>query len=242
MKGIILAGGMGTRLYPCTKIFNKHVFPIYDKPMICYPLDTLVKAGIKNIRIVLAKNFSGPFLDFLGDGRDFEAQLSYTIQGQAGGIADALSLVEDFANGEKIVVILGDNIFEDNIRKYVNLFEKHKNGAKLFLSKVSEPERFGVPVFKNKQIITIEEKPKRPQSQFAVTGLYMYDTKVFDIIRELKPSTRGELEITDVNNVFITQGLASYEILPGFWDDAGTFDSIYRCTEFLRNKANKQKI
>jgi len=240
MKGVILAGGTGTRLSPCTNIFNKHLFPVHNRPMICYSLDTLVKGGITDIRIVLAKHFSGPFLDFLGDGRKFGAQLSYTIQEKAGGIADALSLVQDFAKGEKITVILGDNIFEQNIRNFVTLFKKQKKGAKFFLSSVSQPERFGVPVFKNEKIISIEEKPKKPQSKFAVVGLYMYDSGVFDIIKNLKPSARGELEITDVNNAFIKQELASYDILSGFWNDAGTFDSIYKCTQFLRNKANKK--
>ncbi len=237
MKGVILAGGKGTRLLPCTKVTNKHLLPVYNRPMIYYPLNTLVKAGIKDILLVSGRGHAGHFLELLEDGREFGVRLSYAVQPEAGGIAQALGLAEDFADGGKVVVILGDNIFEDDIQEYVEDFKKQKEGAKLFLKEISDPERFGVAEIKNGKILNIEEKPKRPKSNLAVTGLYMYDNQVFSVIKTLKPSARGELEITDVNNFYIKKGIATYEILKGFWSDAGKFESLFKAAEFVREKS-----
>lgn len=236
MKGVILAGGKGTRLLPCTKVTNKHLLPVYNKPMIYYPLRTLINAGVRDILIVSGKGHAGDFLELLSDGHEFGVHLSYAVQEEAGGIAQALGLAEDFADRKKVVVILGDNIFEDNIKPYVKNFEKQKKGAKLFLKEIPDPERFGVAEIKNGKIVKIEEKPKNPKSNLAVTGLYMYDGKVFDIIKTLKPSQRGELEITDVNNFYVKQGTASFEILKGFWSDAGKFESLFKAAQFVRKK------
>lgn len=237
MKGIILAGGLGTRLLPCTRVTNKHLLPVYNKPMIFYPLETLVSAGIKDILIVTGGNNPGDFLKLLKDGREFGLkEIHYTYQEGAGGIAEALGLAEEFVSGEKTVVILGDNIFEDNIKKYIDDFEKQEKGVKLFLKEVFQPERFGVAVIQDNKIIGIEEKPKQPKSKLAVTGLYMYDDQVFDAIKTLKPSPRGELEITDVNNFYLNQGAATFETLEGFWSDAGKFESLANAAEFLRKK------
>ena len=229
MKGVILAGGLGTRLYPLTKITNKHLLPVYNKPMIYYPLEALVKAGIKDIMIVTGGNYAGDFLRLLGNGREFGLKhINYTYQEGEGGIAHALSLAEYFADGSPICVILGDNIIEKNIKKAVKNFEKQKVGAKILLKEVPDPERFGVAEIENGKLIRIVEKPKKPKSNLAVTGIYMYDSKVFDIIRTLKPSERGELEITDVNNAYIKEGTMTYEMLEGWWTDAGTFESLLR--------------
>jgi glucose-1-phosphate thymidylyltransferase len=229
MKGVILAGGLGTRLYPLTKITNKHLLPVYNKPMIYYPLEALVKAGIKDIMIVTGGNYAGDFLRLLGNGREFGLKhINYTYQEGEGGIAHALSLAEYFADGSPICVILGDNIIEKNIKKAVRNFEKQKVGAKILLKEVPDPERFGVAEIENGKLIRIVEKPKKPKSNLAVTGIYMYDSKVFDIIRTLKPSERGELEITDVNNAYIKEGTMTYEMLEGWWTDAGTFESLLR--------------
>lgn len=236
MKGIILAGGKGTRLFPCTRIINKHLLPIYNKPMIYYPLKSLIKAGVKDILIVAGEGHAGGFLELLKDGREFGANISYSVQTEAGGIAQALGLAEDFADKEKIGVILGDNIFEDDLSLYVKSFEDQKEGARLFLKKVVDANRFGVADVQGDKIIGIEEKPKEPKSNLAVTGLYMYDSQVFDIIKTLNPSNRGELEITDVNNFYIKNNIAEYDILKGFWSDAGTFESLFRTSEFIRNK------
>jgi glucose-1-phosphate thymidylyltransferase len=245
MKGIILAGGLGTRLLPLTRVTNKHLLPIYKKPMIYYPLETLVGAGLKDIMIVTGGESAGDFLKLLRSGREFGLkEIHFAYQEGAGGIADALALAEDFADGEKIVVILGDNIIEDNIKKFVDDFEgqefeingKKVGGAKIFLKEVSDAERFGVAEIKDRKIIGIEEKPKKPKSKYAVTGLYMYDNQVFDVIRSLKPSERGELEITDVNNFYIKQRTMTYEILKGFWSDAGTFDSLLRASFLVARK------
>lgn len=237
MKGVILAGGLGTRMLPCTKVTNKHCLPVYNKPMIYYPLETLVKAGIKDILIVTGGNNPGDFLKLLGNGKEFGLkEIHYTYQEGAGGIAEALGLAEDFADQGRVVVILGDNIFEDNISEYVKNFKKQEWGAKLFLKKVSNPQRFGVAEIKNKKIINIEEKPKKPKSKYAVTGLYMYDSQIWDVIKTLKPSSRGELEITDVNNFYVKKNIATYEILNGFWSDAGTFESLLRAANFLADK------
>ncbi|MEW5692457.1 MAG: sugar phosphate nucleotidyltransferase [Candidatus Hydrogenedentota bacterium] len=236
MKGIILAGGLGTRLFPLTKITNKHLLPIYDKPMIYYPLMTLVNAGIKDIMIVTGGNNAGDFLRLLGNGREFGLQdIAYTYQEGEGGIADALRLTEHFAGKDKIVVILGDNVFEDSIGDAVFEFEKNINeGAMIFLKEVDDPGRFGVPEIKGNNILKIIEKPKAPPSGFAVTGVYMYDSRVYDIIKTLKPSGRGELEITDVNNKYIEWGQLYYRVLKGWWTDAGTFESLYKANTLIK--------
>ena len=237
MKGIILAGGTGTRLLPLTRITNKHLLPIYNKPMIYYPLETLVSAGVREILIVTGGNNPGDFLKLLRNGKEFGLkEMHYAYQEGSGGIAEALGLAEDFADGGKIAVILGDNIFEDNIEQYVEDFRNQERGAKIFLKKVSDPERFGVADVKDNRVINIEEKPKKPESNLVVTGLYFYDNQVFDVIKSLKPSERGELEITDVNNFYINQGSATYEILKGFWSDAGTFESLFKSAEFMKEK------
>ncbi|MBA7678129.1 Glucose-1-phosphate thymidylyltransferase [subsurface metagenome] len=235
MKGVILAGGLGTRLLPLTKITNKHLLPVYDKPMIYYPLNTLIKGGIDDIMIVTGGNNAGDFLRLLGNGSDFGLKhINYTYQEGHGGIAAALSLAKHFVDGEKIVVILGDNIFEDNIESAVKEFEKQGEGAKIFLKKIKDPTRYGVPEIKGNKIIKIEEKPKNPKSSYAVTGLYMYDEKVFDIIKTLKLSARGELEITDVNNAYVKEGTMKYSILNGLWTDAGSsFESYYRANKWV---------
>ncbi|RLA85288.1 MAG: spore coat protein [Deltaproteobacteria bacterium] len=241
MKGVILAGGLGTRLYPLTKITNKHLLPVYDKPMIYYPLQTLINAGIRDILIVTGGNNAGDFLRLLGNGREFGLQhLNYTYQEGEGGIAAALALAEYFAEGQKICVILGDNVIEKNIKKAVEDFERQERGAKIMLKEVPDPERFGVAVFEDGKLVRIEEKPKVPKSRYAVTGIYMYDSQVFDIIRTLKPSERGELEITDVNNTYIERGEMTWEVLDGWWTDAGTFDSLLRASNLVaQTGANK---
>ena len=240
MKGIILAGGTGTRLLPLTKVTNKHCLAVFKKPMIYYPLETLVNAGIKEVLIVTGGNNPGDFLKLLGNGKEFDLkEIHYAYQQGSGGIAEALGLAEDFADTGKVVVILGDNIFEDDFTKAVKDFENQKWGAKVFLKKVPDPERFGVAQLKGKKIIKIEEKPKKPKSQYAVTGFYMYDGQVFDVIKTLKPSQRGELEITDVNNFYINQKTASFEVVKGFWSDAGTFDSLLRASNLVAKKAQK---
>ncbi|CAG0971225.1 partial glucose-1-phosphate thymidylyltransferase, partial [Methanosarcinales archaeon] len=221
MKGIILAGGTGSRLYPLTKVTNKHLLPVYDKPMIYYPLQTLMDAGIKDIMIVSGRGHAGHFLELLGSGADIGVHFTFEIQEQAGGIAQALGLAEDFADKEDVAVILGDNIFQDNVYKAVESF---KSGARIFLKEVPDAKRFGVAEIKGNKIISIEEKPKLPKSNLAVAGLYIYDPSVFEIIRTLKPSGRGELEITDVNNEFIRIGKMDFSMLYGYWSDAGTFE------------------
>lgn len=237
MKGIILAGGLGTRMLPCTRVTNKHCLPVYNKPMIFYPLETLIAAGLKEILLVTGGNNPGDFLKLLGNGKEFGLkEIHYAYQEGAGGIADALNLAKDFSDGQKIVVILGDNIFEDDFIGAVQDFEKQNCGAKFFLKSVANPERFGVAEIQGNQIISIEEKPQNPKSNLAVTGIYMYDDKIWDIISTLKPSARGELEITDVNNRYIQNREASYQILNGFWSDAGTFDSLLRTANLLARK------
>lgn len=241
MKGIILAGGLGTRLFPLTKITNKHLLPIYNKPMIFYPIQTLINAGIRDILIVTGGNNAGDFLKLLGNGKEFGLEhVNYTYQEGEGGIAQALDLAEFFADNDKIVVVLGDNIIEKNIKRQVEAFEKQKKGAKILLKKVHDPQRFGVPVFNGDKIIKIEEKPKEPKSDYAVTGIYMYDSRVFDIIKTLKPSNRGELEITDVNNDYIEKGEMTWDVLDGWWTDAGTFESLLSASKMAAETgANK---
>lgn len=225
MKGVILAGGTGSRLYPLTKVTNKHLLPVYDKPMIYYPMETLINAGIKDIMIVSGRGHAGHFLELLGSGVDYGVHFTYEIQDKAGGIAQALSLAEDFVDGDSVTVILGDNIFQENIEKDVANFN---GGAKIFLKEVPEAHRFGVAELKGEKVIGIEEKPGEPKSNFAVTGLYIYESDVFDAIKTLKPSGRGELEITDVNNYYINKGMMKYGVLKGFWSDAGTFESLLK--------------
>lgn len=238
MKGIILAGGLGKRLNPLTKITNKHLLPVYNKPMVYYPLQILINAGIKDILIVTGGNNAGDFLRLLGNGTEFGLKhLNYTYQHGEGGIAEALKLAEHFSDNDKIVVILGDNIIEGDIKTHVQEFAKQKEGAKIILKKVPDPQRFGVPVFKKGKIIRVEEKPAKPKSQYAVTGIYMYDSTVFEIIKKLKPSRRGELEITDVNNAYLKKGNLTYNVLKGWWTDAGTFESLYNASKLVRKNA-----
>ena len=222
MKGIILAGGTGSRLAPLTKITNKHLLPVFNQPMIYYPVKAMANAGIKDIMIVTGGNHAGEFLRLLGNGREFGLDdIAYAYQERAGGIAEALGLAEHFANKEKIVVMLGDNIIEKNILKSVNEFKRQKKGGRILLKEVQNPSAYGVPVFNKNKIINIEEKPKKPKSNFAVIGIYMYPPDVFDIIKTLKPSGRGELEITDVNNSYIRKKQMEHSILEGWWEDAG---------------------
>lgn len=241
MKGVVLAGGLGTRMYPLTKVTNKHLLPIYDKPMIYYPIRTLVDAGIDEILIVTGGNNAGDFLRLLGNGKAFGLRhINYTYQEGEGGIAAALSLAEYFADNDKIVVILGDNIIEGNIRGPVASFREQTEGARILLKEVSDPQRFGVPLFEGEKIVRIDEKPLTPASSYAVIGVYMYDHRVFDFIKTLKPSERGELEITDVNNFYIREGKIAWDVLEGWWTDAGTFDSLqYAGGMVAKTGANK---
>jgi len=241
MKGVILAGGLGTRMQPLTRVTNKHLLPVYNKPMIYYPIECLINAGIEEIMIVTGGNDAGDFLRLLGNGHEFGLQdLHYTYQQGEGGIADALRLAEHFADGQKIVVVLGDNIIEYNIRREVGEFFAQGRGAKIILKEVPDPERFGVAEIKDRRIVGIEEKPKKPKSHLAVIGIYLYDRQVFEMIRGLKPSQRGELEITDVNNFYIEQGTMTYSILDGWWTDAGTFPSLDRAWRLVADGgANK---
>ncbi len=232
MKGIILAGGTGSRLYPLTKVTNKHLLPVYNKPMIYYPIETLRQAGIDNILIVSGKGHAGHFLELLGDGTELGIHCSYAVQEKPGGIAQALGLAKDFADDDKVIVMLGDNILQDDISSAVNDFEKQSLGAKIFLKEVENPKSFGVAEINGDKIVSIIEKPKEPKSNLAVIGVYMYDTSVFDIITKLKPSARGELEITDVNNHFVKQGTMTFEILKGWWGDGGeSFDSLLQASK-----------
>lgn len=244
MKGVILAGGTGSRLRPITYVTNKHLLPVYNKPMIYYPLETLSACGLADVLIVSGREHAGHFLNLLGSGKDFGLRLSYEVQEEAGGIAQALSLAEDFADGESVVVHLGDNIFErpDQLVKGVKKFADNQTGAKIFLKEVSDPERFGVAEVEGGKVIKITEKPKNPKTNLAVTGFYIYDSSVFDLIRRQKPSARGELEITDVNNGYIQNGHMGYEKIQGEWTDAGTFDSLLRANMIaaeIRKKAQK---
>ena len=241
MKGIILAGGIGSRLFPLTRVTNKHLLPVYDRPMVFYPIQTLVNAGITDILLVTGGQNAGDFLRLLGNGKDFGLQhINYTYQQGEGGIADALRLAEYFAAGEKICVVLGDNIIETNIVAACAQFRKQERGAHILLKEVADPQRFGVPVFEGERIVRIEEKPKEPKSPYAVIGIYMYDATVFDRIRKLKPSARGEFEITDVNNQFLADGTLTHSMLDGWWTDAGTFDSLLHATNLVaQGGANK---
>ena len=233
-KGIILAGGLGTRLHPLTKITNKHLLPVYDRPMIYYPIKTLVNAGLHEILIVTGGNNAGDFLRLLGNGKEFGLKhLGYTYQEGEGGIADALALAEHFADGEKICVVLGDNIIQGSIAPAVQAFEKQERGARILLKKVADAERFGVAELAGDRILGIEEKPAHPKSPYAVIGIYLYDGTVFEKVRKLVPSRRNELEITDVNNAYIQEGTMSYSFLEGWWTDAGTFESLLRAANLV---------
>ena len=245
MKGVILAGGLGTRLFPLTKVTNKHLLPVGAKPLIYYPLETLVAAGLDDIMIVTGGSNAGDFLRLLGNGKEFGLKdISYTYQEGEGGIAAALSLAEHFADGEKVVVMLGDNIIEGNIRDAVAQFEEQPGGAKILLKEVPDPSRFGVPELDGDRVVRIFEKPEKPPSNYAVIGIYMYDHRVFDIVRTLKPSDRGELEITDVNNAYIEKGDMTYQVLEGWWADAGTsFESLLRASNLvMKDGANKKAL
>lgn len=241
MKGVILAGGLGTRLHPLTRITNKHLLPVYDRPMVFFPIQTLVNAGINDILIVTGGQGAGEFLRLLGNGSDFGLRhINYTYQEGEGGIADALRLSEYFAAGDKICVVLGDNIIEKNIVEAREKFERQERGAHILLKEVPDPERFGVPVLQDGHIIRIDEKPKKPGSPYAVVGIYMYDNTVFDRIRRLKPSARGELEITDINNQYLDEMTLTHSILDGWWTDAGTFESLRRASNLVaEGGANK---
>jgi glucose-1-phosphate thymidylyltransferase len=234
MKGVILAGGLGTRLHPLTKITNKHLLPVYNQPMIYYPIRTLINAGIQDIMIVTGGNAAGDFLRLLGNGKDFGLKhLNYTYQEGEGGIADALSLVEHFADEQPICVLLGDNLIEKNIRSAADEYRAQGSGAKILLKHVHDPQRFGVPEIDGDKVIRIEEKPAEPKSDYAVTGIYFYDATVFDIIKTLVPSGRGELEITDVNNHYIDRDEMTWNELEGWWTDAGTFESLLRASNLV---------
>jgi glucose-1-phosphate thymidylyltransferase len=231
MKGIVLAGGLGTRLHPLTRVTNKHLLPVYDRPMVFYPIQKLVEAGIEDILVVTGGSHAGDFLRLLGNGREFGLKhLNYTYQEGEGGIAEALGLAEHFADGGPVVVVLGDNIFSASIAGPVARFRERPVGARLLLKEVDDAERFGVPELDGDRIVAIHEKPATPPSRFAVTGIYMYDGRVFDVIRTLKPSQRNELEITDVSNRYIEWGELEYEVMEGWWTDAGTIPSLYRAT------------
>jgi glucose-1-phosphate thymidylyltransferase len=234
LKGVVLAGGLGSRLRPLTAVTNKHLLPVYDQPMIYYPIQTLVNAGINDIMVVTGGSSAGDFLRLLGNGKAFGLKhLNYTYQEGEGGIADALSLVEHFAGDGPVCVVLGDNIIERNIRAAVEDYGRQGSGAKILLKKVPDPQRFGVPRLDGRRVVRIEEKPARPQSEYAVIGIYMYDHTVYEIIRTLKPSGRGELEITDVNNAYIERNEMTWDELEGWWTDAGTFESLLRASNLV---------
>jgi glucose-1-phosphate thymidylyltransferase len=231
VKGVVLAGGLGTRLAPMTRVTNKHLLPIYDRPMIFYPIQTLVGAGITDILLVSGGNHAGDFLRLLGNGKDFGLKhINYTYQEGEGGIAAALALAQDFADGEPICVVLGDNILQRSIRPALERYAARGRGGMILLKEVPDPERFGVPVFEGERIVRIEEKPQAPRSRFAVIGVYVYDARVFDIIATLRPSGRGELEITDVNNQYLAWGELDHGYVDGWWTDAGSIESLYRAT------------
>ncbi len=239
LRGIILAGGTGSRLMPLTKVTNKHLLPVGQKPMIYYPIEKLTSIGIREILIVTGIEHMGDVVSLLGSGKQFGCRFTYKVQDEAGGIAQALGLAENFAHKKPVVVILGDNVFEDNLKDYADRFISQKTGARVMLKQVPKPERFGVALLSDDKIIGIEEKPKQPKSDYAIIGIYFYDSSVFDIIRELKPSDRGEFEITDVNNAYIAKNQLAYDILEGWWTDAGTFESLDRANELVVKKPPK---
>jgi glucose-1-phosphate thymidylyltransferase len=243
MKGIVLAGGLGTRLAPLTRITNKHLLPVFNQPMIYYPIRTLIEAGVKDILVVTGGNSAGDFLKLLRNGAEFGlSRIHYAYQEGEGGIAAALSLAEDFADREPVCVVLGDNILQKSIAAFIKKFRHQGSGAKILLSEVSDPQRFGVPVIENGFIVRIEEKPAAPKSPYAVIGVYMYDNRVFDIIKTLKPSGRGELEITDVNNAYIQAGDLTWDVIDGWWTDAGTFDSLLRASNLVAEMRGGREV
>lgn len=235
MKGVVLVGGTGSRLYPLTKVTNKHLLPVSKYPMIFYSIKKLQETKILDILIITGKEHMGDIVNLLGSGKEFGVTFTYKVQDEAGGIAQALGLAEHFVGNEKMVVILGDNVFEDSINHFVNNFKDQDKGAKILIKEVKDPHRFGVPELQENNIVLIEEKPIFPKSNFAVTGIYMFDSSVFDIIKSLKPSNRGELEITDVNNVYIERGQLTYDILQGWWTDAGTHTSLAKANELAKD-------
>ena len=233
LRGVILAGGTGSRLMPLTKVTNKHLLPVGQKPMIYYPIEKLTSIGISQILIVTGVEYMGDVVNLLGSGKDFGCQFTYKVQDEAGGIAQALALAENFANSQDLAVILGDNIFQSNLKNYADKFIAQKTGARVLLKQVSNPQRFGVAQISGTRVVSIDEKPENPKSNYAVTGIYFYDASVFDIIRTLKPSARGELEVTDINNAYIAKSQLEYDILDGWWSDAGTFESLNRVNELV---------
>jgi len=233
LRGVVLAGGTGSRLRPLTKVTNKHLLPVGTKPMIYHPIEKLLGAGIDEILIVTGVEHMGDVVNLLGSGKDFGCRFTYKVQDRAGGIAQALGLAENFAQGERIVVILGDNVFQANLKKYTDKYRRQESGARILLKEVDKPERFGVAEIEGNKITNIEEKPASPKTNLAVTGVYFYDEAVFDIIKQLKPSARGELEVTDVNNAYIKKGQMEYDILDGWWSDAGTFESLSFVNELI---------
>jgi glucose-1-phosphate thymidylyltransferase len=241
IKGVVLAGGLGTRLSPLTKVTNKHLLPVYDQPMVYYPIQRLVEAGIRDILVVTGGQHAGDFLRLLGDGRQFGLKrINYTYQEGEGGIAQALGLARHFARGKRLVVILGDNIFEKSLKPYVDRFRRQKSGGRVLLKRVDDPHRFGVASLSKGRIASIIEKPRRPATKLAVTGVYMYDQRVFDIVKTLKPSRRGEMEITDVNNAYVRDGALEYDVLSGWWTDSGTFESLFRANRLVAKQRGKR--
>lgn len=235
MKGIILAGGTGSRLYPLTKVTNKHLLPVGKYPMVYHAVAKLKEAGITDILIVTGKDHMGDVVNLLGSGSDMQVEFTYKVQDEAGGIAQALGLAEQFVGGDQMVVILGDNVFSDSIAPYVANFQEQERGAKILIQEVHDPQRYGVPELSGDRILSIEEKPANPKSSYAVTGIYMYDSRVFDIVRTLVPSGRGELEITDVNNAYISLNELTYDVLQGWWTDAGTHASLTKANELAKD-------
>ena len=233
LKGVVLAGGTGSRLMPLTKVTNKHLLAIGRKPMIYYPIEKLISAGIEQILIVTGVEHMGDVVNLLGSGKDFGCQFTYKVQDQAGGIAQAMGLAESFSQGQRLAVILGDNIFQASLKGYTDNFKAQGSGARVLLKQVPDPRRFGVAQISDDRIIGIEEKPEKPKSDYAITGIYFYDASVFDVIRTLKPSGRGELEITDVNNAYVKKGLMEFDVLDGWWSDAGTFESLNKVSELV---------
>jgi glucose-1-phosphate thymidylyltransferase len=236
LKGIILAGGTGSRLFPLTKVTNKHLLPVGRKPMIYHPIGKLTEAAIDEILIVTGVDHMGDIVNLLGSGKDFKCRFTYKVQDQAGGIAEALGLAESFTGEDRVAVILGDNVFQDQLTPFVKNYQQQKKGAKVLIKEVPDPQRFGVVELKDSKLVSIEEKPKKPKSNFVVTGIYFYDAEVFEIVRKLKPSRRGELEISDVNNAYLKKGNLTYDILSGWWTDAGTFESIERASLLSEGK------
>ncbi len=241
MKGVILAGGTGSRLFPLTKVTNKHLLPVGREPMIYHPVAKLTEAGIEEILVVTGVDHMGDVVNLLGSGREFRCRFTYKVQDEAGGIAQALGLAEHFAAGAPVCVILGDNVFQDPIAPFLSAFERQRRGARILLKRVPDPERFGVAEVEGDRIVRIVEKPRSPRSGLAVTGVYLYDAQVFDVIRTLRPSGRGELEITDVNNAYLRRGELRFDVLAGWWTDAGTFDSLHRANELARRGEAREK-